>query len=127
MAQKSGAKATTTAKPEAVSEEAKWVDAKCAFCRGTGRDPFGVMSVLSNCPVCGGEGTVRVKEPCVPCRACRGTGVQFSTRLPCNGCGGKGVMHVEEPTQTCPLCKGTGLHGGRNYCLRCHGAGLVSK
>lgn len=127
MAPKSGARAKTAAKPEVVSEEEKWVEHKCAFCRGTGRDPFGVMSVLSNCPVCGGRRTVRVKVPSVPCRACRGTGVQSSTRLPCNGCGGRGLIHVEEPTETCPLCKGTGVGGGRSYCLRCDGAGLVSK
>jgi hypothetical protein len=24
----------------------------CAFCRGTGREPFGIMSALSTCRVC---------------------------------------------------------------------------
>ena len=127
MAQEASAKANVTAKPEAAVKEAKWVNVKCAFCRGTGRDSFGVMSVLSNCPVCGGLGTVRVKEPYVPCRACSGTGVQAFTRVPCLGCGGKGVSHVEEPTETCPVCRGTGVNGLHLYCLRCHGTGVVSE
>jgi len=126
MAQEAAAKAKTTARPKAVGKEGKWVEAKCAFCQGTGRDPFGVMSVLSNCAVCGGMGTVRVKEPYVPCRACGGRGIQSFTRLACMGCGGKGVSHVEEPTETCPVCKGTGVDGLHLYCLRCHGTGVAT-
>jgi len=53
---------------------AKWVEIKCAFCGGTGKDPFKVLSPLSNCGVCGGKGTVRVKEPYETCPACLGTG-----------------------------------------------------
>lgn len=116
-----------TATTQKATEQATWAEVKCAFCRGTGKDPFGVMSILSNCPSCGGTGTARVKEPYVVCRACRGTGVLLRSRLPCLGCDGKGVSHVKEPTQTCPVCKGTGLDGLHLYCLGCHGAGVISK
>jgi len=34
----------------------KGVEIKCAFCGGTGRDPFKVLSPLSNCGICGGKG-----------------------------------------------------------------------
>ena len=82
---------------KATAKAAKWVEVQCAFCRGTGRDPFGVLSVLSNCPTCGGKGTVRVKEPYETCSVCRGTGIYYRSRLSCGTCGGKGVVHVEEP------------------------------
>jgi len=114
------------AEEKAVGKEAKCVEVKCAFCRGTGKDPFGVLSILSTCSACGGKGTARVKEPYVTCLACAGTGVQSSSRVRCLGCGGTGVIHVEEPTETCPVCKGTGFDGLHLYCLRCHGAGVVT-
>lgn len=77
-----------TASPK-VAKEGKWIEVKCAFCRGTGKDPFGLLSVLSTCGACGGKGTVSVKEPYLPCHACGGTGIQPFTRLRCLGCGGK--------------------------------------
>ena len=103
-----------------------WVELTCAFCRGKGVDPFGLLSVLSTCDVCGGTGKVWVKEPYVSCRACCGTGVQLFTRLACLGCGGKGVQSIEEPVKTCPICLGTGVDGLHLYCLRCHGAGVIT-
>ena len=42
-----------TYKEPAVKKE--MVEVECAFCQGTGRDPFGIMSHLSNCSVCGGK------------------------------------------------------------------------
>ncbi|MFQ5875561.1 MAG: hypothetical protein ACE5JL_17430 [Dehalococcoidia bacterium] len=102
------------------------VPVRCAFCRGKGKDPFGVMSDLSTCCVCGGKGTVACVEPYVACRACSGTGVEPFTRLTCLGCKGKGVMAVAHPSETCPLCKGAGLRTSHLYCLRCHGAGVIS-
>jgi len=107
--------------------EANWAEVECAFCEGTGRDPFGVMSHLSSCSVCGGKGTVRVIEPYVLCRACDQTGAQPHTRLTCLGCGGKGVVTVKQPTETCPACNGTGTDGLNLHCLRCSGAGVISK
>lgn len=114
-----------TASPK-VDEEGKWVEVKCAFCQGTGKDPFGLLSVLSTCGTCGGRGTVSVKEPYVPCLACGGTGIQPFTRLRCLGCGGKGVRTVEKPVETCPLCRGTGIDGQHLYCPRCSGTGVVT-
>ena len=103
-----------------------WGDLTCAFCQGKGRDPFGLLSVLSTCGACRGAGKVRVKEPHVPCRACGGRGVQPFTRLACLACGGRGVQTIPEPVETCPVCKGTGFDGLHLYCLRCHGAGVIT-
>jgi len=84
----------TTASPK-MTEEGKWVEIKCAFCQG--KDPFKVLSHLSNCPVCGGKGKVRVKEPYETCGACGGTGVYLRSRLYCWPCRGKGVVTISEP------------------------------
>ncbi len=113
-----------------IEVEVKRAEVKCAFCEGTGKDPFGIMSHLSNCCVCGGKGKVRVIEPYVPCRACDQTGVQPFTRLTCLACYGTGVITVGEPTETCPACFGTGtkrINGIYLHCLRCKGAGVISK
>lgn len=105
------------------------VTVKCAFCNGTGKDPFGCLSVLSNCQVCGGKGTVRVEGPTMECRFCGGTGIQPYTtdRLPCSACGGKGVVKAIDPSMDCPACGGTGLYMGkyRQHCLKCKGQGIV--
>ena len=104
----------------------EWVELTCAFCQGTGRDPFGLLSVLSTCGACRGSGKVRVKRPYVPCRACGGTGIQPFTRLYCLGCGGKGVQSIPEGAmQTCPVCEGAGVDGVGLYCQHCHGIGEV--
>ncbi len=63
---------------------------KCAFCRGTGLDRFGVPSKLSQCQVCKGRGKVYVPEPNEKCLSCLGTGVFRHHRLTCSVCGGKG-------------------------------------
>ena len=101
------------------------VEVECAFCQGTGRDPFGVMSPLSNCSVCGGKGVVMVAKPHVTCRVCDGTGIQPFTRLTCLACGGKGVISVAGKTETCPICGGAGADTENRYCLRCHGSGVI--
>ena len=44
----------------------------CAFCRGTGKDPFDIMSSLSNCCVCGGRGKVFAPAPPYSLRALSG-------------------------------------------------------
>lgn len=104
------------------------VSIRCAFCRGGGRDPFGIMSYLSTCCICGGVGRNRVTEPHVHCAFCQGTGVYPLSRLTCTACGGVGVRPVEAPHQPCPQCRGTGVGLGSDagfYCLGCHGAGVV--
>lgn len=83
----------------------------CAFCDGMGKDPFGIMSPLSNCQVCGGKGTVIIREPAVVCAFCQGTGVHRDQRLTCTACGGRGMVCVQEPTMTGIVCQGTGWIG----------------
>jgi len=102
----------------------------CAFCRGTGWDPFGIMSVLSACCVCGGMGIVSIKALYVRCAFCHGTGVYPHSRQTCTACGGAGVSPIHQPTKTCSHCLGTGLDLQSEagfYCLTCHGAGMVEE
>jgi len=77
-----------------VWEQMKWAELKCAFCHGRGRDPFMLLSHLSNCPVCHGRGTIRVVEPYETCSACDGTGLYFGSKMYCWPCRGKGVVPV---------------------------------
>ena len=105
------------------------VSVSCAFCHGRGRDPFGIMSHLSTCCICGGVGRNRVREPHVPCAYCQGRGVYPHSRLTCTACGGRGVRSVTAPTAPCPHCHGTGrdLRSETGfYCLVCHGAGVLA-
>lgn len=65
----------------------------CAFCKGKGKDPFGVPSKLSNCQSCLGRGTYSIANiPHETCGACKGTGVFAHHRLPCSVCRGKGIV-----------------------------------
>ena len=101
---------------------------QCAFCEGAGKDPFGIMSELSLCQVCGGKGSVTVGEPWVTCAFCGGRGVHRDQRLTCTCCGGKGVISVREPTDECPRCQGTGAEPpDQDYlpCVLCKGAGVI--
>ena len=101
---------------------------KCAFCKGTGRDPYDILSKLSNCQVCKGHKTVEVETPFVACLYCRGTGRQRHTRLTCSSCRGKGVITLAGPTGPCPKCGGAGREPEADLaCSRCKGAGLVAK
>lgn len=100
----------------------------CAFCKGTGKDPFGLLSPPSACQVCLGRGVVEANGPRVKCAYCHGKGVWFDTRLTCSSCGGKGFQIVKEPHSTCPLCHGSGVQPGSERhmsCPTCHGAGEV--
>jgi len=107
------------------------MDAKaisCAFCEGTGKDPFGVMSRKSNCQVCGGKGTVTVREPAIVCAFCGGIGVHDEQRLTCTVCGGKGMVTITEPVEKCPRCLGTGMDTDIDYlpCTLCGGKGVIT-
>ncbi len=106
--------------------EARTVQMPCAFCRGTGKDPFGIMSSLSACCVCSGSGTVAVAVSYERCAHCRGTGAV--KRLTCMVCGGKGVVPaLEGSTEVCPKCGGTGDDSSAPAmdCLECCGRGKV--
>ena len=96
---------------------------KCAYCKGTGKDPWGLMSVLAICQVCKGKGTVQIEEPFEKCLVCHGTGVQYNRRLTCLACGGKGVLTVAKGKEICPECGGTGKGAFGLYCLKCKGTG----
>jgi len=102
---------------------------QCAFCHGSGKDPFEIMSPLSSCCVCKGAGTVLMESPYVHCAFCHGSGVYPRSRQTCTACNGKGVIHVPEPRKTCPICQGIGINpdsGAGFYCLTCRGAGVVN-
>lgn len=102
------------------------VEVTCSFCRGQGKDPFGIMSWLSNCCVCGGRGVVKVPASHRRCAHCRGTGaVKTFTCTVCRGTG-----HVPAgpgPYRDCPECRGTGDEASSSLaCLACQGHGCVS-
>ena len=109
------------------------VKVPCAFCKGRGKDPFGVMSHLSTCQVCGGQGEVRVHPPTTPCKFCEGSGVEpySSSRLTCSACKGKGVVTAIENGVPCPTCGGSGIHPLQRTmafaCEKCKGQGVVAK
>ena len=107
------------------------VEIECAFCKGTGKDPFGILSNLSKCQVCGGSGKVRIEGPVAKCKFCGGSGVQPYTtdKLHCMACGGKGVVTKISPSKECPACEGSGLYLSeyRQHCPKCKGQGVVAK
>ncbi|MBT9140870.1 MAG: Chaperone protein DnaJ [Dehalococcoidia bacterium] len=105
------------------------VTIKCAFCDGMGKDPFGLLSILSTCQVCGGRGKVAVTEPFARCAFCNGSGVHPSRRYTCIACNGKGVIPTPQigEREVCPECGGTGQ--SRSHwnvpCLKCKGRGFI--
>ena len=101
---------------------------ECAFCAGAGRDPYEVLSRLSNCPVCNGRTEVEVAKPAYPCAHCDRTGRQRHTRLTCSACKGTGHVTVAGPTAQCPQCRGSGTIRGNDLpCSLCRGAGLIAE
>ena len=99
---------------------------RCSFCQGTGTDPFGIMSFLSTCCVCGGRGVVQVQEPYTRCAHCHGTGAVKT--LTCTVCHGKGLVSAPRgPADICPECNGTGDETSAPAipCLRCRGRGWI--
>ncbi|MEW6674746.1 MAG: hypothetical protein AB1348_01790 [Nitrospirota bacterium] len=103
----------------------KGAEIKCAFCKGLGKDPFGLLSPLSICQVCLGRGKVRVTPPTAECAFCNGTGIYLDKRITCTVCGGKGVVTVPKGAKTCPDCKGTGQAPDGLPCLACRGKGVI--
>lgn len=105
----------------------------CAFCVGRGRDPFGLLSPLSTCQVCGGVGKHTLSLPIATCAYCRGTGVHPHSRLTCTSCKGIGMVHIPADAVVCPACLRTGRAADSNWpdsslsCGYCGGKGLVSK
>jgi len=88
----------------------------CAFCKGRGKDPFGIPSKLSNCQVCWGEGKVVIADiPHETCGACKGTGVFIHHRLSCSVCKGKGAVTKDRREGAKGLNSDTGLPEIGNY------------
>ena len=104
------------------------ITAKCAFSQGKPTDPFGLLSKVSKCQVCGGRGEVTVLAPAIKCAFCHGSGVHRDQRLPCVVCSGKGIVNIKEPIDTCPDCEGRGVvEGDYLPCLKCKGKGAITK
>ena len=126
-----GNRAVTRSGAVARTVEDTSIKVKCAFCEGTGKDPFGCMSHLSNCQVCSGRGVVRVQPPVVECAFCEGTGIQPHSphRLTCSACGGKGVVTAIGDSITCPTCEGSGITMAPLpvACLTCNGQGVIRR
>ena len=105
-------------------KEAMTKEIVCAFCNGTGKDPFDLLSQISHCLVCNGTGSVDVAEPIRKCVFCGGTGKNpLGARVPCIVCGGRGHNHCACDTK-CSTCKGTGKSRDGLPCTRCGGIGL---
>lgn len=101
---------------------------RCPFCEGKGVDPFGVMSAISQCPVCLGKKELKMRKPLHECAFCGGTGVHPHTRMTCTACRGKGAVTLERPLETCPTCEGSGASDhDRMPCTQCRGLGVVPK
>ena len=119
-------------KRKASSQVKEKVTVICAFCGGTGKDPFGIMSPLATCQVCGGQGHHTLRLPIAPCVFCRGTGVHPGLRMTCTSCDGVGMVEIPEDAVTCPCCAGTGRAadylwpGSALSCTGCGGKGVVS-
>lgn len=107
------------------AEKPATAEVRCAFCRGTGTDPFNLLSSRSRCEVCRGKGVVRVPAERVRCAFCGGDG-SFKTFC-CPVCRGKGaVPAVAGPTRVCGECGGRACDGSSGLpCLACRGRGRV--
>jgi len=109
------------------------IEVTCAFCQGTGKDPFGIMSSMANCQVCGGTGVRTLYQPTATCAFCGGTGVHPHSRLTCTTCGGVGTVQIPDDAVTCPCCGGTGREADYEYpdsplsCRCCGGKGVVAR
>lgn len=99
---------------------------ECAFCKGTGKDPFKLLSPLALCQVCIGRGVVMVLATAIECAFCKGTGVYPGKRLTCITCGGKGRSAVSELFEICRKCNGLGASLKEDLpCVDCGGTGVM--
>ena len=109
------------------------VEVDCAFCKGTGKDPFDLLSAKSGCQACDGTGKQQVVAPVAKCAYCSGTGVHPHSRLVCLTCHGAGQVSVPEDAIRCPGCSGTGKESRHIFtdsvlsCTVCGGKGVVDR
>lgn len=88
----------------------------CAFCKGIGKDPFGVPSRLSTCQACSGRGEFTIANIShEKCGACKGTGIFAHHRLPCSVCKGRGLVPRDRRKGRKGLGPDTGLPEIGNY------------
>lgn len=101
----------------------------CAFCKGTGKDPFKLLSRMSACQVCGSTGKVKIHGPPAECVFCQGRGVYPHSRITCSACGGKGSVPFAGAREKCPECGGLGRKADGDHlpCSVCNGKGIVRK
>lgn len=132
-AEEQGSRGTFTSAQGGANHLRPTTDVICAFCGGTGKDPFGIMSPLATCQVCGGTGQRTLHLPTAPCAFCRGTGIHPFSRLTCTTCGGVGIVEIPTHAVTCPCCGGTGRAADFIWpdsplsCTCCGGKGVVAK
>jgi DnaJ-class molecular chaperone len=104
----------------------------CAFCNGTGHDPFDLMSPLARCQVCGGKGTHLLHGPLARCAFCHGTGVHPHSRNTCTACRGVGQVETSADAVPCPYCGGSGRAADDHWpdsplpCSHCRGTGSIT-
>ncbi|MCX6160561.1 MAG: hypothetical protein NTV87_04395 [Ignavibacteriae bacterium] len=97
---------------------------RCAYCNGTGKDPYSLLSTKSGCLVCEGTGENEVKEPAIKCIYCSGTGKNpLGARIHCIVCMGHGSNYCESNTK-CLRCKGSGKSSDGLPCTLCGGIGF---
>ena len=121
----------TIAPEELKRIEKNKVEVICAFCNGTGKDPFELLSKLSDCQVCLGKGKVKISGPTKKCNFCDGKRIDpyTTSRIHCLACGGVGVVTKIEPSKKCPTCNGTGVEPRKPHpvaCPKCKGQGVIA-
>ena len=98
---------------------------KCAYCNGSGKDYYELLSENSVCLVCKGLGSVELEEPSIKCVFCSGTGKNpLGSRVACIVCQGKGMVH-SSGNIICTACKGSGRSIDGLPCTKCKGKGMV--
>lgn len=98
------------------AKKPKFKEIICAFCKGTGKDPFRVPSKLSSCQACAGRGKINIADqPHETCGACKGTGIFIHHRLPCSVCKGKGIVPKKRRGGRKGMGPDTGLPEIGNY------------
>lgn len=104
---------------------------QCAFCRGSGKDPFGQLYPGSTCQVCNGRKIIFILTPYKTCAYCHGSGVAFSSQNTCTVCNGRGVISLKgkgpKKGKSCSICGGTGMEISTNLpCTKCRGTGSMA-
>lgn len=103
----------------------------CAYCHGTGRDPFPSSWPNSLCQVCRGRKRNLIllstrKEKLKRCPFCEGRGIHPFSRMSCTSCKGKGWVIVCKDWVACPLCQGEGKEQEKAFeCTKCGGRGEI--